>query len=168
MKQFRVGDPVRNPTSTRHRGVGLVTEVRETDGEPTTRNIVVKWDSEDDGLLYSPVELEKAGPDIAAILKYKAQGDPFGVGLDPESWAVFIELRKKDKRLTAEDYFHVLDSLCLARRTSGWVAEHDRPWLAVLEDAYVALSEEDQERVEAESWRGWPEIVDRVKGGERR
>lgn len=56
-----------------------------------------------------------------------------------------------------ERYRKLVDALRTARTQPGWKPEHDRPKLAKLEDLYNKLSAAEQEQVEAEGWRAWPE-----------
>lgn len=58
-------------------------------------------------------------------------------------------------------YFEIVDLLCESRRSPEWNAENDRPLLALLQDWYLELSEEDQVEVEKQGWRGSPALVDR-------
>ncbi len=57
---------------------------------------------------------------------------------------------------TLDLYRHGVDKLREARRAPSWLPERDRPLMAFLEDLYAKLTEEEQQRVEAEGWRAWP------------
>jgi hypothetical protein len=57
-------------------------------------------------------------------------------------------------------YHWILDTLRARRADPDWVAEDDRADLALLEDLYAKLSPSEQECVEAEGWRGWPDLYD--------
>jgi hypothetical protein len=57
-------------------------------------------------------------------------------------------------------YLRMVDLLRESRRSKSWQPEHDRPLLAHLEDLYEKLDDAEQNRVEAEGWRGWPEQYD--------
>jgi hypothetical protein len=59
-----------------------------------------------------------------------------------------------------EVYLHLVVALRESRRSPRWKPEDDRPILARLEDLYATLSDTDQDRVEAEGWRAWPEEYD--------
>jgi hypothetical protein len=57
-------------------------------------------------------------------------------------------------------YLHLVEMLRESRRSKTWKAEHDRPLLAHLEDLYEKLSDDEQDHVEAEGWRAWPDQYD--------
>lgn len=58
-------------------------------------------------------------------------------------------------------YVSLLDALREIRRMPDWDASQDRPMLALLDDYYGRMSEEDQRWADAQSWRGWPDQYDR-------
>jgi len=57
-------------------------------------------------------------------------------------------------------YVSLLDALREIRRMPDWDASKDRPMLALLDDYYSRMSEEDQKWADAQSWRGWPDQYD--------
>jgi hypothetical protein len=57
-------------------------------------------------------------------------------------------------------YLRMVDLLRESRRSKSWRPEHDRPLLAHLEDLYEKLDDPEQNRVESEGWRAWPEQYD--------
>ena len=56
-----------------------------------------------------------------------------------------------------DQYLRFVDELRESRKAPTWKAQDDRPILAKMEDLYMTLSDEDQEKVEAESRRAWPD-----------
>lgn len=59
-----------------------------------------------------------------------------------------------------DQYLRLVDLLRESRRSKSWRPEDDRPLLAHLEDLYEKLGDAEQDRVEAEGWRAWPEQYD--------
>ena len=63
----------------------------------------------------------------------------------------------KDVKPTLKQYFALLDVLRARRGAPGWKAEQDRQILAQLDDWYMLLSQADQDEIESQGTRAWPE-----------
>ena len=59
-----------------------------------------------------------------------------------------------------DTYQRLVDALREARRAPTWAAPEDREILDALEDLFVLQTPDEQDRVNGEGWRGWPDLYD--------
>lgn len=62
-------------------------------------------------------------------------------------------------------YRQICDELRERRRQPDWEAGNDRALLYEMEDLYMMLSSSEQDEVESEGWRGWPDAYDKHMKG---
>ena len=96
------------------------------------------------------LELSHRGPPTSQMQRLLLASACF---VEAEMWR---SLAKGKRPTNMERFRRFVHVLCEARRLPGWKPEFDRDTLATLEDLYAKLTDEEQELVEAESWRAWP------------